>query len=100
MQKTTLALITVVAEAILEDHLVRDLRSVGITGYTASSARGQGSRGVRSGTGGEGNVRIEVLARPDVAEAGLALLADRYFEHYAVVGWITEVQVLRGDKYT
>jgi nitrogen regulatory protein P-II 2 len=100
MEKTSLILLTVVAEAILEDHLVRDLRSVGITGHTASPARGQGSRGVRSGAGGEGNVRIEVLARPDVADDALALLAERYFEHYAVVAWLTDVKVLRGDKYT
>jgi nitrogen regulatory protein P-II 2 len=97
--KTSLTLITVVAESVLEDLIVRDLRSIGITGYTASTVRGQGSRGVRSGAGGEGNVRIEVLARPDVADAALALLSDRYFEHYAVVVWLTEVGVLRGDKY-
>jgi nitrogen regulatory protein P-II 2 len=99
MPMTSLSLLTVVAEAILEDHIVRDLRSVGITGYTACSARGEGSRGVRSGAGGEGNVRIEVLARPEVAEVAMALLAERYFEHYAVVAWLTEVSVLRGDKY-
>jgi nitrogen regulatory protein P-II 2 len=97
--KTTLTLLTIVAEAVLEDHLVRDLRSIGITGYTASTARGQGSRGVRSGTGGEGNVRIEVVATPEVADDALALLADRYFEHYAVAAWLTQVDVLRGEKY-
>lgn len=100
MARTRLSLLTIVAEAILEDHVVRDLYSVGVTGHTASSARGTGSRGLRSGAGGEGNVRIEVLCRPDIADAALELLAARYFEHYAVVAWVTEVDVLRGDKYT
>jgi nitrogen regulatory protein P-II 2 len=96
---TSLTLLTIVGEAVLEDRLVRDLHRAGATGHTVTTSHGSGSRGVRAGLGGEGNVRVEVVVRPEVAAAILDVLAERYFPHYAVIAWQTEVEVLRGDKF-
>lgn len=96
---TSLRLLTIVAEAVLEDQLVRAVHAAGATGHTVTTGHGAGSRGVRTGLAGDGNVRIEIVVTPDVAAAVFDLLAEKYFPHYAVIAWQTEVEVLRGDKF-
>jgi Nitrogen regulatory protein P-II len=99
MATVPLRLVTIVAEAVLEDSLIGLVKEVGATGYTLSSARGEGSRGRRLGEIPGDNVRLEVLVGAAVAEALLELLAARFFADYAAVAWITEVHVRRGEKY-
>lgn len=99
MLTTHLVLVTIVAEELLEHRLTRDLRAAGATGFTVTTARGSGSRGVRTGDGGAANVRIEAVVRPEVADAVFELLAERYFPYYAVIAWAGEVAVLRGEKF-
>jgi hypothetical protein len=94
-----LRLLTIVAEAVLEDRLVRDLLARGATGYTATRAHGQGSRETRASALG-GNVRIEVVLDMMVERELLALLAREYFPNYAVIAWTQAVDVVRGAKYT
>ncbi len=99
MRTTPLKLVTVVAEALLEDRLVQDLRRCGARGYTVTGAHGEGSRGVRASDWEGGNVRVEVLVGPEVADRILELLAEAYFPRFAVVAFLQDVQVVRGDKY-
>lgn len=96
---THLTLLTIVAEAILEQRIVRDLRAIGVSGFTVSPAHGEGSRGSRAGDVEGGNVRIESIMSPDRAADALRRVESHYFQHYAVIAWVTEVGVLRGDKY-
>lgn len=92
-------LVTVVAEAVLERRLLEELAAAGASGYTLGEVRGEGSRGVRA-TEFEGkNVRIETVVGPDVADRLLAGLAEHYFDHYALVVWVADVDVVRGEKY-
>jgi nitrogen regulatory protein P-II 2 len=100
MVTTNLKLLTIVAESVLEDRIVRDLHAAGATGHTVTTAHGSGSRGVRAGSVGGGNVRIETVLRPDLADQFLENMAERYFQHYAVIAWTSDVAVLRGDKFT
>lgn len=98
MHTSLMHLVTIVAEEILEQHLVRDLESAGATGWTISSVRGQGSRGLRAGSAG-GNVRIETIVSEEVVDTVLERLAEHWFPRYAVVAWVEDVQVVRGEKY-
>ncbi len=99
MHTTKLKKVTVVAESVLEDHLLRELRALGARGYTITEARGEGSRGMRTMELGGKNVRIELLVGPEVADRILEHLAERYFPHYAVVAYVENVEVVRGEKY-
>ena len=45
------------------------------------------------------NVRLEVVVSPEVADAILERLAQEYFPNYALVAWVADVQVVRGEKY-
>lgn len=96
----TRKLVTIVAEAVLAESLIVTLDRIGVSGWTTTDARGRGSRGRRSGEIPGDNVRIETLVGPDTAERILEALAERYFPDYAIVAWVSDVAVVRGEKYT
>jgi nitrogen regulatory protein P-II 2 len=99
MATVPLKLLTIVAEAILEPQLVSDLLRLGASGYSVGQVRGEGSRGVRASEWEGSNVRIETIVPTDVADAILKHVAGRYFEHYAVIAYTSDVDVVRGEKY-
>ncbi len=86
-----------VAELILEE---------GATGYTYTSAGGQGSRGRRRIDRAPQvasileNVKIEsIVADHDTAERITAAVIEAYFDHYAGIIYVEPVEVLRPDKF-
>ena len=91
--------VTVVAEAVIQHRLEEDFLRLGASGYTTSEADGRGSRGVRASDWEGKNIKIETVVRPEVAEKILERLAKHYFEHYAVIAYAHDVEVVRGDKY-
>lgn len=99
MNTVPLRKVTIVAEALLEERLLREIRERGARGFTLTEARGEGSRGVRASEWEGRNVRIETLVAPDVAHRIIAHVAEAYFPHFAVVAWVEDVEVVRGDKY-
>lgn len=96
---TSLKLVTIVTERILEDRLLRMLDEAGAKGYTLSQATGKGSRGVRASEWAGPDTRIESLVSAEVAEAIVANIAEHYFEHYAVIVYVQDADVVRGEKY-
>lgn len=93
-------LLTVICEASLENDLLRDLDALGATGCTVTDARGRGARGVRNAAFSESaNIRIEVLCAEPIAAAIVQHLAERYYDNYAMVLFMSEVAVLREDKF-
>lgn len=99
MNTVPLKEVTIIAEGLLEERLVRELRQLGARGYTVGEVRGEGSRGVRASEWEGHNVRIETLVSAEVADRILAHVAKHYFEHYAVVAYLSDVEVVRGEKY-
>jgi nitrogen regulatory protein P-II 2 len=92
-------LVTIAAEAIVEARLLRDLRAAGAHGWTITTARGEGPRNRRVGDLEGGNVRIETLVSHATADAIMAKLSADWFPHYAVVAWISDVEVVREDRF-
>ena len=99
MPTVPVKLLTVVAEAVLADRLSRAILAAGALGYTLTPAKGVGARNRRSSSLGGDNVRIEVVAHANTAEAVLGMLVNDWFPHYAVVAWLTDIEVVRGEKY-
>lgn len=95
----TLKLVTIVAERILEDRLLRKILDLGAKGYTLTQAAGKGSRGVRASEWEGPDTKIETLVSEEVAERIVDYVADTYFEHYAVIVYVQDAAVIRGDKY-
>lgn len=99
MNTVPLKKVTLIAEAVLEPQIIREIRELGASGYTVIEVKGEGSRGVRASEWEGDNVMVETLVSAATADRILERVAAEYFEHYAVIAWVTDVQVVRGDKY-
>jgi len=99
MPTVPLKLVTIVAERILQDQLVEEITRLGARGHTLTDASGSGSRGVRAHEWEGPDVKVEAVVSPEVAERIVAHVSARYFEHYAVIVYLLDVEVVRGDKY-
>ena len=100
MVTETRRLLTIVTEAALETDLTAAIRKLGATGYTITNARGRGSRGVRDADWKtSSNIRIEVICEAATADAIAEFLRDNYYRDYAMVLYLTDVAVLRPEKF-
>lgn len=100
MEQFSRRLLTIVTEAVLERELVDELESLGVRGYTIIDARGKGSRGRRqSDWAQEANIRVEIVCEPALAERVALQLRERYYDHYAMIVFLQDVQVLRPNKF-
>lgn len=99
MQTTRLKLVTIIAEAILEERLINELRKLGARGYTVGRVRGEGTRGIHASDWEGDNLRIETLVGPEVADRIMNHLAGTYFQDYAVIVYSVDAEVIRGEKY-
>lgn len=97
---TTLKLVTIITERILEDRLLRKLEELGAKGYTLTQATGKGSRGVRASEWEGPDTRVECLVSEKVANAIVEYISGNFFEHYAVIVYVQDAKVVRGEKYT
>ena len=99
MDRVNRQLVTIVAEAVVESRLIDDVKQCGARGYSLGHVAGEGvtGRGTADLTGP--SVRLETVVTDDVAERILALLAEHYFDRYAVVAWITPVLVARPQRF-
>lgn len=97
---TRRTLLTVICEESIENSVVADAKRLGAHGYTASDARGWGQHGERDGGWPlSGNVRIDILCEAAMADAIAAHLQASYFASYAMVCYLSDVSVLRSDKF-
>jgi nitrogen regulatory protein P-II 2 len=76
VDKARVKLVTVIASYEMQERVEQDLERLGARGYTVTLANGRGEHGVRNrGFFEIGNVRVEALVSPAVADAVL--------EHFA-----------------
>jgi nitrogen regulatory protein P-II 2 len=99
MATVSLKLVTLIAERILKDRLLREVRELGARGFTLTEAAGEGSRAINAADWEGQNVKIESIVSPEVAEKIVAHVSESYFEFYAVIVYVQDVEVVRGDKY-
>ena len=91
-------LVTVIAEAVLEDRLLTDLRRWGVGGLTVVRAEGD-PIGSRVGDLEGAFLRVECVVGDAVAQRVLAGLAATYFERFKVISYDHPVRVVRGAKF-
>lgn len=100
MSNPTRKLLCIITESALERVLPDEFKRLGVRGYTITEARGEGSRGARNGTWDEnGNIRIEILCDTQTAEAVVTFLQNNYYDNYAMVIFVADVNVLRPEKF-
>ena len=96
---TPLKLVTIVTENLLREQITALLKRHACTGFTITRTDGEGSRGVRASDWEGPNLKIESIVSADTGEAIIEELSEKYFENYSLIAWLTDVQVLRGDKF-
>jgi nitrogen regulatory protein PII len=100
MQAHTRRMVTIVTETALERTLLAELDALGARGYTVTDARGKGGRGMRqSDWTQEGNIRVEVICEAALAERIATRVREKFYDHYAMILFMQDVQVLRADKF-
>jgi nitrogen regulatory protein P-II 2 len=99
METVVLKRVVIIGDCDLEARLLKDILALGATGYTCYSVRGRGGRGVRPRYEKTGNLKIEVIASREVAQKILEHVAENYFEDYAMIGFIDDVEVLKGQHF-
>ena len=101
MQLHPLRLVTIVGEAVIMDDVAEKGIELGATGYTLTEVSGHGSRSARNVavSSGAKTMKAEFVVPPDVAAAILTHLSHEYFEHYAIIAWLSDVSVMRGEEY-
>lgn len=99
MNTTDLKLLTIITEPLLEQKLVDLIQASGARGHTISDCRGDGSRGIRAGDLSGKNIKIESVVSPEVAKKLMSILQKDYFPRFALIAFLTDVSVVRGEKY-
>lgn len=93
-------LLVIIAEAAIEKALVRDARRLGAHGWTASEVRGGGAEGEREGAWeADRTIELKLICEPSVADAIADHVLATYAAHYAVAMYLSDVRVLRPQRY-
>lgn len=99
METHVLTLLTIVAESLLKERLIHEIRHSGAKGFTIVDAAGEGSRQRRVGEILGDNIKIEVIVKRELAMQILEVLQRDFFPRYAVIAYLSEVEVVREQKY-
>jgi hypothetical protein len=88
-------LIVIIAESVLQDRLVKLLKTHEVTGYTITQARGEGGHGRRMGdiAGYNTNIEIKTLVSPEASDAILIALKESQDGH-ALIAYRHNVEAL------
>ena len=80
MKTVPLCMLTIIAESILKERLIHDLRQAGAKGFTITDAEGEGARQRRVGEILGENIRLETIVSPEVADRLLQIISAEYFD--------------------
>ena len=93
-------LLTVITESDIEDRLIKNFNILGAKGYTISSVRGKGEKGLRNDIwSSNSNIKIEIVCDDKVCEKIVEFLQLNYLKNYAMILFIVDVNVLRTCKF-
>jgi MFS superfamily sulfate permease-like transporter len=91
--------VTIVADGDMEAELTERCMALGASGYTSIPCHGAGRRTAETGISRNSQVRIEVVAPPEVAEQILEYIHRDISLDHAVTACIETVEVLRREQF-
>ncbi len=93
-------LLTVICEILAQKNVIDILTKHKITGYTTYEVDGSGERGLRGqGLKNEKNVKVEVIMQENTLQDVVEEIARTLFTNFAVVLYVSDVGVLRTEKF-
>ena len=100
MKLYTVKLLTVTCEILAQKNVIDILNKHKITGYTTFEVEGNGSRGLRGkGLKNEKNVKIEVIMQEEKLQDVVEEIARTLFTNFAIILYVSDVGVLRTEKF-
>lgn len=100
MRLYNIKLLTITCEIMAQNFVKDILKRHKITGYTSYEVGGMGDSGLRGeGLPEEKNIKIEVVLTEQSAEKIVEELARTMFSDYAVIFYLSDVQVARMEKF-
>jgi nitrogen regulatory protein PII len=97
--KIHLRKVTIIAERVLRDDLLKLLKRHGASGWTLHTVEGEGSRGIRASEWEGHNVQIDTLVPIETADSIMTEISNLYFADWSIIIYSVDVEVLRGEKY-
>ncbi len=92
--------VVIICEEAIEPLIGRDIMDGGAKGYTVSTVRGRGVRGIRDARSMlSSNIRIEVLCSPTVAQTVLQTVYLKYAKNYGLVGFMLDAVAPKSQSY-
>ncbi|HEY5535714.1 MAG TPA: transcriptional regulator [Ignavibacteria bacterium] len=91
--------VTIIADDALETYLIEEVRLAGAKGFTLEEARGDGLHGPKILAEEGRNIKIETVVSNKTAEKILEVLAEKYLSRFSIITYLSDVYVLRGDRF-
>ena len=100
MKLYNVKLLTVTCEILAQKNVIDILAKHDITGYTTYEVEGNGARGLRGqGLKNEKNVKVEIIMQEEKLQDVVEEIARTMFTDFAVVLYVSDVGVLRTEKF-
>lgn len=93
-------LLTVTCEILAQKNVIDILTKHKITGYTFYEVEGNGARGLRGqGLKNEKNIKVEVIMQEEKLQSVVEEIARTLFSNFAIILYVSDVGVLRTEKF-
>ena len=100
MKLYNIKLLTVTCEILAQKNVIDILTKHNITGYTSYEVDGNGAKGIRGqGLQNEKNVKVEVIMQENKLQDVIEEIARTLFTNFAIVLYVSDVGVLRTEKF-
>ena len=100
MKLYSVKLLTITCEILAQKNVIDILSKHQITSYTSYEVEGNGARGLRGqGLKNEKNVKVEVIMQEEKLQDVIEEIARTLFTNFAIVLYVSDVSVLRTEKF-
>lgn len=101
MKLYNVKLLTITCEILAKENIIEILKKHEITGYTTYEVEGNGTRGLRGqGLKTEKNVKVEIIMQEEKLQDIIEEISRTMFANFAMVLYVTDVGVVRTEKFT
>lgn len=99
MKLINFKLVIIICEPVLTSSILNISQGLGATGFTITEVRGQGNGEKSSGEIPDIKSKIEIIADPILASKIIEALAERFFENYSLITYLSDISILRPKKF-
>lgn len=94
-------LLTITCEILAQKNIKEILAKHKVTGYTTYDASGSGEKGQRGqGLQDEKNIKIEAIMTKYTLERVVEEIARTLFSDFTIIVYVSDVQVVRTEKFS